>query len=794
MSDQVGFAFQADLVNMASLSHMLTGRVLKALSDGGVDTYAMFAAFWLGGKVPVRTSLSETIHSQMVLKSGISIQSVLAKALSIGWGHSTPVIEMTRTQAGTNALLVIGALATGSTSFQAAQLLHELLSIYGLDPQNLPNIDVLRGLTSYLAPFVHDMGFSKVLHHITVTTERAIRTSNKFADQSAGDQEDELWKMRCLGNASIVAGDIKQVIFTAQRRGSYYMMLRARGAWLPAFSCHILGMSVEVRLDEEILWACGGDRGNIIFQLGHHPTNNLSLQFAQTPLSIISVDGTGKSLQERSFIEYPLDQAVSSHLAKWPEVDQDLTDIVHGAINSLSDEDASLYHIATVTRNKTDQGNDIFPMQGDFDIGEAIRETLAAMNINPGSSGEGPPYSYSNDWRLKCSRWQLGLSALSANDLKMVMRHCVLHRCMQTKWRLLMYDCDTKSTPECLCKRLGMLISGVVAASVALARCNFDSSQIMLQESMLMGETPAPWSQKLFCPNGAESRYPRNDEFFDYLGRLTCHDYTDIWLASYYTATRDGPEASVLGLSGGSFTIYYTCIMSRDCYDELGRIIEIRGGRASVAGVFRNVIMEWGTDNGQYYAQMHALRNNIEPSVLAGGSHLEPHFRPSQTQFSMDVGVDEALFSLRLGLHTPTSQPIYFPLTIFLVEFLSRWRIPRCEHARSDTYVSLHDGEVAVDGFNGAYRWVNLNNDGGGVFDGLNGAYHWVNLNKLPGEVLVFALKGDKLQQIFMCTFLSWARGGLEHRPGVLQLYACLKCSINEAKLGNKLPVVVIGG
>ncbi|KAF4840898.1 hypothetical protein CGCSCA4_v009864 [Colletotrichum siamense] len=774
MSDQVGFAFQADVVNMASLSHMLTGRVLKALSDGGVDTYAMFAAFWLGGKIPVRTSLSETIHSQIVQKSSISIQSVLAKALSIGWGHSTPVIEMTRTQAGTNALLVIGALATGSTPFQAAQLLHELLSIYGLDPQNLPNIDVLRGLTSYLAPFVHDMGFSKVLHHITVTTERAIRTSNKFANQSAGDQEHELWKMRCLGNASIVAGDIKQVIFTARRRESHYMILKARGAWLPAFSCHILGMSVEVRLDEEILWACGGDRGTIIFQMGNYPMKNLSLQSIQTPLDIISTDDIGKSLQERSFIEYPLDQAVSSNLAKWPEVDQDLTDIVHGAINSLSDEYASLYHIATLTRDKAEQKNKSFPTQGDFDIAGAIRETLAAMNIHSGSTGEGPPYSYNTDWRLRCSRWQLGLSTLSANDLKMVMRRCVLHTCMQSKWRLLMYDCDTKATPDCLCKRLGMLVSGVAAAAVALARCKFDSSQIMLQESMLMGETPAPWSQKLFCPNGDEERYPRNDEFFDYLGRLLCHDYTDTWLASYNTATRDGPQTSVLGLSGGTFTIYYTSIMSRDCYDELGRMIEIRNGRASVAGMFRSVLVEWGTDNGHYYDQMHALRDNMEPSILAGGSHLGPHFRPSQTQFFMDASVDEALFSLRLRLHTPTSQTLYFPLTIFLVEFLSTWRIPRCEHARSDTYECQHDGEVAVDGFNGAYRWVNL--------------------NKPPSEVLVFALKGDKLQQIFMCTFLSWARGGFEHRPGVLQLYACLKCSINEAKLGNKLPVVIIGG
>ncbi|KAF6834864.1 hypothetical protein CMUS01_06018 [Colletotrichum musicola] len=45
MSNEVGFAFQADVVNLGSLTHMMTGRVLKALSDGGVDTYAVASAF-----------------------------------------------------------------------------------------------------------------------------------------------------------------------------------------------------------------------------------------------------------------------------------------------------------------------------------------------------------------------------------------------------------------------------------------------------------------------------------------------------------------------------------------------------------------------------------------------------------------------------------------------------------------------------------------------------------------------------------------------------------------------------
>ncbi|KUI57943.1 hypothetical protein VP1G_10968 [Cytospora mali] len=59
MSNQnaVGFGFQADIVNTASLTHMLTGRVLKAMSDGGIDFYAVVAAIHLGKSISVRKSL-----------------------------------------------------------------------------------------------------------------------------------------------------------------------------------------------------------------------------------------------------------------------------------------------------------------------------------------------------------------------------------------------------------------------------------------------------------------------------------------------------------------------------------------------------------------------------------------------------------------------------------------------------------------------------------------------------------------------------------------------------------------
>ncbi|KAF5526131.1 hypothetical protein CGCA056_v002541 [Colletotrichum aenigma] len=260
MSNEVDFAFQGDVINLGSLTHMLTGRVLEALSDGKVDIYAVGAAFWLGARVPIRSTLADTVHAHVAQRRGY--QSVLSKALSTGWGHSTPVVEMTRTRAGTNALLLVGALTTGSSPFQAAQCLSELLGIFGISLERLPSVDVLKELAAYLTPFVHDLGFSKVLQHITDVVEGSLEAEilSKSANGRRPDRQ-PLWELRHLGSASALAGAIKQLIYTSENRQDHYMILEMRGSWLPAFASHLLGMSVELLCHGKLLWACGGGGG-----------------------------------------------------------------------------------------------------------------------------------------------------------------------------------------------------------------------------------------------------------------------------------------------------------------------------------------------------------------------------------------------------------------------------------------------------------------------------------------------------------------------------------------------------
>jgi hypothetical protein len=53
MSQQVGFSFQGDVFLGSSLVFSGAGRLLKLLSDAGVDTYAVAAVLELGKHIPI---------------------------------------------------------------------------------------------------------------------------------------------------------------------------------------------------------------------------------------------------------------------------------------------------------------------------------------------------------------------------------------------------------------------------------------------------------------------------------------------------------------------------------------------------------------------------------------------------------------------------------------------------------------------------------------------------------------------------------------------------------------------
>ncbi|KAI8959619.1 hypothetical protein F5Y11DRAFT_297225 [Daldinia sp. FL1419] len=244
MSSAVGFGFQADVVNTGSLAHLLTGRVLKALSDGGVDFYAIAAAIALGKGFDVRGSLGKSVRTHIMSRR--NVQSIWSKALSIGWGDPGIADAMTKTKAGVNALLLIDAFASGSTSYQAAECFSELLALRGCEADQLPNVDVLKHMIGYFVPFLRDLGFSRVLGHITTTATQAISSICGGYKEVIKNNTETIHNLTAIGDASRVAGVVNQLMLTSERKESFYIPVRYviykfhSFIPLPAFAFHYI--------------------------------------------------------------------------------------------------------------------------------------------------------------------------------------------------------------------------------------------------------------------------------------------------------------------------------------------------------------------------------------------------------------------------------------------------------------------------------------------------------------------------------------------------------------------------
>ncbi|KAI8632514.1 hypothetical protein F5Y19DRAFT_421536 [Xylariaceae sp. FL1651] len=358
-------ALQADVVNLASLTHLITGRILKALSDGGVDLYAVAASIWLGKQLKVRSSLESTVHSHLASRK--SANGFLAKALSIGWGHSDVAVEMSRTQAGTNALLLIGAMSVGTSYYTAAQGLSELLSISGCEPDRLPNVDVLKSMVAYLGPFVADLGFSKVLQHITTTANHAL--IRKGSHVPVG--------LQAVGDTPVFAGAVRQLIVTSQRKESIYMIAKQRGAWLAAFASHLLGMSVELICDDCTLWASGGDDGRVTLQIGRKYTGQSALASrSDSKIRLIDPPSTRYST-ERIWIDYSLSEVLDAELGYYPSFTPEMILAVRKAIYHLS--------FALLEKVRMRSSSRAFPsthrINGRFRAQQILVDTLAHFRI-----------------------------------------------------------------------------------------------------------------------------------------------------------------------------------------------------------------------------------------------------------------------------------------------------------------------------------------------------------------------------------------------------------------------------
>jgi hypothetical protein len=582
MADQsVGFGFQADIVNAGSVAHLITGRVLKALSDGNVDVYAVTASVWLGAKFSVRSDLESSVHSHIAAKRGY--QSVLVKALSIGWGHSTVPVEMSRTKAGTNALLLIGALSAGSSYHFAGQCLSQLMSLWGCDPTSTPITDRLRDMAAYLAPFVQDMGFAKVLEHVTTSTIHELVRLSRNSPEG----------LTAIGDAPTLASAIKQLTFTSQRSETLYMVVKQRGAWLAAFASYILGMSVEILYGETVVWGCGGLNGLASLQILTDDKNGQALQPVKG-LSIVSVaEPLTKEGRADINIDYLLGEALGAELGKIPLCEPDLISATHCAIAMHS---FALTHrfngmcpnILAEDRFETRDGKP--STRACFTGITAMEETLVRLNLEHNAIKSG---------------WAAAFNFATINDTKTYHLHTLLEK-----------------LPKHKRDAISRLVKGFSSTAFALAQCKPEITDVRISAEVVSGLKYTTWTREL------ETSFPLGILcLLQHLSALFHGSVADAGIEPY--AHTD--EHLVLGFSGNQYTILYACLIEHEAFDNLGRFVTITSGQASIEGNRRPWIID-----GTSFSYLHGSHvSQLEYSTISSGSLLEPHFRPSQSSISM---------------------------------------------------------------------------------------------------------------------------------------------------------------
>lgn len=538
----------------------------------------------------------------------------------------------------------MGTLATGCQAFAAAQCLSEVMAIHGLEADTLPSVDVLKGLVGYLAPFTQGLGFSKVLQHITNLAERVIRHDGKeFPREGESSRTARLlMQLKDVGGAASLAGAIKQLIHTSQRNQRDYMALKTRGSWLPAFASHILGMSVEVRLNRKVVWASGGDHGHCLFQLDDEP----SVQSALYPFSntggLRVQKGHEEKIQNPLMLDYLLGEALEAQILRRPEIDQNTAASIRRTIRTLSYFLMERMRIQLHSDSFLFNSSQFHSVNDRFQGARALEEVLISMNIGAGQQTvpQRPKYSLElgSPPSIQQARIEYqGLRFLPVEDLIILVNSCHVHQDRFSWKKEFDWEEGMHSRP-CLCRTVGRMIHCFAITALALMFCKFNASEVRVQERVIAGDTMTFWSQNLIMVDDtnlfdAVHRTATHRDLFDHLGELICCDYEFEWLGKAGAPARIGESYSILGISGREFTINYACIMEKECFDECGRLFRIQSGRASMAGSFRNVIMEepmplrgdiWQWTRPVLDKTIGLVDEIAEPVSLAGQTLLDP--------------------------------------------------------------------------------------------------------------------------------------------------------------------------
>jgi hypothetical protein len=646
---------------------------------------------------------------------------------------------MSRTKAGTSALLLIGALRTGSSAFTAAQCISELLVLSGCETDKVPNVDVLRAMVTYLAPFVHDLGFSKVLQHITTSCEHTITRLQKGVPEG----------LTAIGEARVLAGAIRQLCLTSEREESIYLVVGQRAAWLAAFASHLLGSAVDMLLDDTVVWAAAGSKGRITLQLQcdyKEAVTHGNLQLIPAPESY--------SARNPLVLEYALGDALEAELGKLPVIDDDLTlaiqsSVVRSSFRRVMAKSRGPESLTRLLRDSPTTKTALTQTLIDFNIPSEVQ--LAALaNYSPLQQSP-----WLEDHPLTDDPIASIVASLDHGSYGKIKKYCGIHSVEATS--------ESYEYPSgCLCSHIGHLITSISMTAIALSRCVYNTKEIRLQSAILDGTHVPLW----LVPGAGKSTYsmsyngPDTWLIFEFLSiaLMPAENRVAMSMVPQLQAGLDA-QPVVLGVSGGNYTVLYTGLLDTEAFDDCGRVITIASGRASVTGILRNLIFE---DNNANLFMSQTLKYPVLP-VLSPGSFLKPHYCPGPFKIFMDASLSEnaIIIKTRVGL-----DPMNTSITLFshsLRSFLSISVLSNaCDHPSDQPYQLPATR---------SYRLA---------------PFYPFNLSTVySGELIVHALQGNRLEQMFQIPWLP------DVRVSPLQMRSCLRCIFAERSYRN---TIIMGG
>lgn len=653
MSQAVGFNFQGDVFLGGSLVLSSTGRLLKALSDGGVDIYAVGAVIELGKRIPI-TQYQESVVSRSMQKRFNSRKGFLAKALSVGWGHNDAAYELSRTRAGCAALLTMNAFAAGTTTYIAAQGLQMMMSLSGCEAGFLPTVDAIQRVVKYMVPIMEDSGFHAVYGTITTGATTQLRklhcgypsTQNEHF-LSLESQEPREW-----------ADAVHQLILTASLGESIYIYARCRAAWIAAFAVCILEMQCTILCQSDVLWAAAGSCGSVVIQIAFKSTQP-PVEFAR------SFELLSTTVNDHVESTYLLKDALASELSQLTVLSSKSHLSIQYAIAwTISEMSKKVWFGFALSRKSVTISGPFGQVNKTIvsvcqslgiELDDLESTVTQALALRPVPINPQPPGSKILEF----------LGADASIEIAQVCT-CTNH---------------TGSQDICLLRVVEGLILSVASTGLALIPCLYDSSTLRVNASL-----SKIWCNTRLARNllsWCEETIPISSVF----SHLHC-------LLVGGSNAREENSAGYVAVSGQSNTVAYRALLEEDAFSKEGKYLAIYPGLLSAEGCFREFVVDTGSD-------VSLLQNPVtKPWSLAEGTS----FRPFDMQFfspyeaSCEVRVQEFTFEVRFQVssqgsstqlsigqsrgpyHTNTYPPVLFSIIQAINAILCSGCAPSCGH------------------------------------------------------------------------------------------------------------------